>query len=163
MSTAAAEKTISSIYPRDEIRKVPIARAAYLMSWELDTARTRENYSLAQAVETFVAEHGIVIPRHETAETWADEIWVLIKADKVYDSERAQSERAARRMLAWRFPFGRVPMRGWIRGLEVNLPGGRFELTGNACERCGVNPEAYGIGGGVRCVDTKDCGWWFCY
>lgn len=36
-----------------------------------------------------------------------------------------------------------------------------FELTGDQCPRCS-GPEAYGIGGGVRCVDTVGCGWWFC-
>lgn len=161
--TAPTEKTISSIFPRDELRQVPIARAANLMSYELDTVRMREDYSLTDAVETFVAQYSVAIPRHESAKKWADEIWVLIKADKVLDSERAQAERAARTTLAWRFPFGNVPMVGWIPGLTVSLPGGSFRLVGSACERCGVNPQAYGIGGGIRCVDTQNCGWWFCY
>lgn len=163
MSIATPEKIISSIYPEDELRQVPIAKAAYLLSLELDRVRTREDYSFTQAVETFVAEHGVTIPRQDTAKAWADEIWVLIKADTVYDSERAQAERAARKVLAWRFPFGRVAMRGWIRGLKVNLSGDSFELTGSGCESCGVNPLAHGIGGGIRCVDIRNCGWWFCY
>lgn len=158
-----AEKTISSIFPEHEQRQIPIGKAAYLLSEEIDRSRTRENYSFEQAVETFLAKHGVAIPRQDTAKAWADELRVLIRADKVHDSERAQAERAALKVLGWRFPFGRVPMIGWIRGLSVKLPGGRFTLTGSACRGCGVNPEAYGVGGGVRCVDTQNCGWWFCY
>lgn len=158
-----AEKTRISLYPERELRHVPIATAAYILSFELDKVRTRENYSFIQAVETFVTEHGVSIPHHETSEIWADEIWTAIRSDKVRDSERQMAQRAARKMLAWRFPFGRVTMRGWFQGTSVVLPTGRFELTGRACERCGVNPEAYGIGGGIRCVDTRDCGWWFCH
>jgi len=51
---------------------------------------------------------------------------------------------------------------GWLAGEKVRINGETFELTGDACESCGVNPMAYGRGGGVRCIDTGGCGWWSC-
>ena len=161
MSIATTEKPISSLLPRDELRQVPVELAAARLAEELDRTRWQENYSFQQAVEKFLADHAI--PHRDTAKGLADELWTLIRADKVLDSERAQAERAASKVLSWRFPFGRIPMAGWIPGFQVNSPGGPYRLTGAACEGCGVNPEASGIGGGVRCVDMQNCGWWFCY
>lgn len=49
---------------------------------------------------------------------------------------------------------------GWLPG-ETLLNLDRFTLTGRTCPACGA-PEAHGMSGGVRCVNVKTCGWWYC-
>lgn len=57
-----------------------------------------------------------------------------------------------------------IEIQGWEPGLRIKHKNGDvFELTGNKCKRCHVNPEAYGHGGGIRCFDVNNCGYWFCY
>jgi len=56
-----------------------------------------------------------------------------------------------------------VEIRGWEPGMRIRHKNGDvFELTGSKCERCHVNPEAYGHGGGIRCFDVDNCGYWYC-
>lgn len=57
-----------------------------------------------------------------------------------------------------------VMVQGWEAGSRIRHKNGDiFELTGRKCQRCHVNPEAYGHGGGIRCFDVENCGNWFCY
>lgn len=56
-----------------------------------------------------------------------------------------------------------VMIKGWEPGMRIRHENGDvFELTGSKCERCHVNPEAYGHGGGIRCFDVDNCGYWYC-
>ena len=87
----------------------------------------------------------------------------VIADDRVYYSEVAMATRAVLEVLGKNFP-GQVEISGaWLPGeYLLDASGRRFELTGGTCPDCN-GPAAHGRGGGLLCINTAGCGWWFCY
>jgi hypothetical protein len=103
-----------------------------------------------------LAEHDVWI---STAA--ADRIRDLVLGDTVLDSEARMATRAAERVLLETFG-SKMQVSGWIPGRRIARDHDVFILTGDACPRCEVNPLAHGHGGGVRCLNTNECGYWYC-
>lgn len=156
-----AERVVKSVYSRDEFHPVALRDFIEGLAWELDATRQQESGSFEAAVAGYFDSYSVELPEGQSAESLANELWEEVSRDSTYDSELAMARRAAWRVLD-RFFGSTVEIKGWFRGAAVSQGFDRFILTGDACERCGVNPKAHGLGGGVRCMDTENCGWWFC-
>ncbi len=158
---AATQRSARSIYSRDEYHPVALEVFIEGLAWKLDATRQQENGSFEKAVEEYFEGYSLELPEGESAGSIAEELWDEVARDTTYDSELAMARRASWRVLD-RFFGPTVELKGWAHGAVVLCGFDRFILTGDACERCGINPEAHGLGGGVRCMDTENCGWWFC-
>lgn len=162
------KKNVVSLVPRTTRRDVEVSRVARNLSWQISS--DRHEYDFHYSFDNFVKAH-----KPEADESTLEEIKAkvieLVNADQVYDSEANQAYRALFPTFMELLPTKPIPgypvytsinIEGWIPGEVVVVNRERFELTGRPCPECEVNPQAYGIGGGVRCVDTVNCRWWYC-
>jgi len=165
---AVAEKTVTSLVPKDAVRPRELSEVVNKLSWKMSFERHTRTGD--DSIRDFFNEHSIEADEALTKKI-ITEVHRLTVADQVYDSEQRQAYRALFPILKELLPttategyptYLTINAVGWIRGETVRINGERFELTGDECERCGVNPKAHGIGGGVRCVNTRECGWWYC-
>ncbi|WP_434598274.1 hypothetical protein [Streptomyces sp. A5-4] len=159
--TAVASNT-ASLLPEGEHRNVSLSTVSRPLARAIEHSRRTENLTPEAAIMGVLQKHRIELPAGFTISMLADWIRNLVVADEVYDSELNQAHRASCAVLA-RLYGKSVPTAGWFAGDVAVVDGGRFELTGKTCPDCEINPECYGIGGGVRCLDERGCGWWFCY
>lgn len=163
-STVTASKinapAAASALPQGELREISVKYLAYSLARRISNNR-HSGTPFSQTIKDFLERYTIIVSR--SPEVLAEELYAHILADSAYDSETNQAHRAALKIFAAEFPEGRAIASGWFAGEVVSYRRQRFELTGDACPRCKVNPECYGIGGGVRCLDVQGCGWWFCY
>jgi len=154
--------TITSLVPATEPRLVRPEVVATRLGWEIGIQRMER--TAVEVARAFFAKYSIDVD-DDTFEVFMHDVGESIRADRVYDSEMRQAERACstavREWIAGP-RTGMVQATGWFRGERLQVGREQFLLTGSACERCKVNPEAYGLGGGVRCVDTTGCGYWYC-
>lgn len=159
------EIVIDSVYPRDEMRPFSTARVAGMLGRTLAGNRGNADSGIEATLE-FMDELGLedvaLSPvQHVTRREIVEIALSSARRDERLDSE---SSMATRGFLAT-MPslYGEtVLVRGWIAGSVVRHEGDVFELTGSRCPRCFVNPQAYGHGGGVRCLDVRNCGYWYC-
>lgn len=159
------EIQIESVYPRDAKRPTPnyyVARAVGRMiadyRGESDGGRTRVLEFLRRNDGPEAQMSPVQIVTHE-------ELFRLILGETIREphngGESGMAQRASTRIFAKL--FGETFMiSGWVPGSQVRNAGDVFELTGGPCGHCLVNPEAYGHGGGIRCLDVRNCGYWFC-
>lgn len=161
-------KSVVSLVPRDVRRDVEVSRVARNLSWQISSDRHEHDFHYS--FENFVKAHKPEADE-ETLEAIKAKVIELVRADNVYDSEANQAYRALFPTFMELLPTKDIPgypvytsinIEGWIPGEVVVVSRERFELTGDACPQCKVNPKAYGIGGGVRCIDTVNCRWWYC-
>lgn len=151
--------TITSLLPRDVPREVHPHVVASKLGYTIGMGRRGDAAALTSR---FFLDYGID-PGEDTTEVFMHDVDQAERADRIFDNEATRAVRACipavRDWLA--DPrTGLVRITGWIPGESVVLDGQRFELTGKACEKCKVNPESYASGGGVRCVNTRECGNW---
>lgn len=162
------KKNLVSLVPRTTRRDVEVSRVARSLSCQV--SRDRHEHDFHYSFQNFVEAHK---PEADeaTLEAIKAKVTELVRADKVYDSEANQAYRALFRTFMELLPtkpmrgypvYTSINIEGWIPGEVVVVNRQRFELTGRPCPECEVNPQAYGIGGGVRCVDTENCRWWYC-
>ena len=155
------EAATVSLLPRDEHRAIPQSLITQLLAEAIDSTR----YSGAvidSVVDEFFSSRAIRLPIGHTTAMISRNIMANVAADQVYDSEFYQASRASAKVLRISFGPGPIQASGWLRGQRVVAGNERFTLTGNPCPRCEINPEAYGIGGGTRCIDRSVCRWWDC-
>lgn len=161
-------KAVVSLVPKDTRRDVEVSRIARHLSHQISSDRHEHDfyYSFNNFVEAHKPEAD-----ENTLEAIKAKVIELVHADKVYDSEANQAYRALFPTFMELLPTKPIPgypvytsinIEGWIPGEVIVVNRERFELTGRPCPECEVNPQAYGIGGGVRCVDTVNCRWWYC-
>lgn len=165
---ATSTKTVTSLLPKDEVRPRELSQVVSKLSWKISFERhTRTG---AESIREFFNEYSLEADK-ALVSAIIERVHDLVVADRLFDSEQAQAYRALFPTLKELLPttptdgyptYLTVNARGWIGGETVRVNGERFELTGDSCTRCGINPTAYGIGGGVRCVSTVECGWWYC-
>lgn len=160
--TATAERATTPLMPVDDHRPVPVGLVATLIAHDIDRTRSGKT-TVEGAVTAFLEKHQVALPDGQTSARVAGAIMELVIADQVYDSEFAQAARATYAVLGELFPSPTVAAAGWLPGQTVKRGSETFRLTGNACPSCENNPECYGIGGGVRCLDTAGCRWQFCF
>jgi len=165
---ATATKTVTSLLPKDEVRPRELNQVAAKLSWKMSFERHTRTGD--ESIREFFNEYGLEADEALTAAI-SEKVRSLVVTDRIFDSEQAQAYRALIPTLKELLPttptdgyptYLTINASGWIAGETVRVNGESFELTGDACDRCGVNPKAYGLGGGVRCVNAAECGWWYC-
>ena len=151
-----------SLIPEAALRLRDPVVVANCLGFEM--GHRRHDRTGVEVAREFFAKHSISVDA-DTFEVFMRDVSEAIGADLVYDSEEAQAQRACvpavKEWLA-EVGSGLVRAAGWVRGERVRAGGVWFTLTGRCCELCVVNPEAFGLGGGVRCIDTVRCGYWSC-
>lgn len=158
------ELVIPSVFPRDEFRVVSTARVASILGGVLAGHRASldvRSVVLGRMSELGVGDAVLSPVQGVSREEMISLVLGRVKRDRVFDSEDRQASRGFAAVLSMLFGDS-MRVRGWLPGLGVRHGGDVFELTGSKCRRCFVNPEAYGHGGGIRCLDVKNCGYWFC-
>lgn len=162
------ESKITSLVPKKARRAIEISRVISKLSWRISDER--HEHDLRYSLDKFFNKHKIA-EEPELRDSIFEQVREHISADQVYDSERNQAYRALSTVLMAELPttpmagypvYQSIEVTGWIAGEVVIVNHRRYELTGDACPECKVNPKAYGIGGGVRCVDEVNCRWWYC-
>jgi hypothetical protein len=162
------KKIVDSLVPRDARRDVELSRIARSLSYRVSSDRHEHDFHYS--FENFVKTHRPEA-NEEILEAIKAKVIELVNADQVYDSEANQAYRALFPTFMELLPtkpmagypvYTSINIQGWIPGEVMVVNRERFELTGDSCPQCGVNPKAYGTGGGVRCVDTRNCRWWYC-
>ncbi|MHA3723809.1 hypothetical protein ACXR2T_08010 [Leucobacter sp. HY1910] len=148
-----------SLLPRDQVRTVDLNVLAQALGRELDHSRGAAK-PFSEVVNRFCSDHKVQLPHGLTPHWVSAGVSQIMSADEVYDSEHQRAARAAQHLLG-ALLGRRVLARGWFPGETVRVAGVTYTLTGNACPRCAINPEASGIGGGVRCISSA-CGYWCC-
>lgn len=155
--------TITSVLPRDVPRGVLPDIIASRLGETIGS--DRHERTGAESIRKFFREYGID-PGEDIIEVFMHDVNQAIQADRCLDSEARQAVRAcipAVREWLTDPRTGRVQITGWITGEYLVTGDGRFQLTGRACEKCEVNPQAYGYGGGVQCANRIGCGAWACF
>jgi hypothetical protein len=172
VTLASKERTLPtvSVFPRDEPHAVELGSIASALGSKIGTER--HGGTLAASVIDFFDTYKLEADE-ELTHTIIRTMGEAIKADQLYDSEYEQATRAAVSALLAHLPctstnsyplYQTIQLTGWLNGQIINVDRRRFMLTGATCPQCEINPQAYGDGGGgVQCVDQRDCGWWFCY
>lgn len=155
---------VASVMPRDQKRSVPRDYVARVTGNIVAEYRSTPDGGLAKFLD-FMQDNEIQPPMLSPVQHMShEEVFHLVlngAKHERHDSEYGMAERAALKLFPKIFPKT-FQISGWIRGTHVRHAGDVFELTGNRCPKCFVNPEAYGHGGGVRCLDVRNCGYWFC-
>lgn len=162
------EIIIDSIYPVDKERLLKFG----FVSKELSYCTPNEKSFLKKlnnlGIKDAVTPSGEIIQASEMAKRLSNAAMKEIK-NKPWERFANENDLAERTTLKtmreiYGYEVKGLTVKGWIPGARVwHENGDYFELTGNKCQRCHVNPEAYGHGGGIRCYDVDNCGYWFCY
>lgn len=156
---------IDSIYPRDQKRPVSNAYVAGRVAGIIANDRAKLDGGRSRVLEFMRMNDIAEIEMSPVQKITHDELFDLLLGATLREprvgSEQTMARRASTRIFAKFFPETFM-MAGWIGGTHVRHAGDVFELTGTACSQCLVNPEAYGHGGGIRCLDVKNCGYWYC-
>lgn len=156
---------IDSIYPRDQKRPVSNAYVAGRVANIIAGLRAAPDGGRSELIAFLRKNHIAEVEMSPVQKITHDELFDLLLGatlrERRVGSEYAMARRASEGLFAKFFPKTFL-MDGWIGGTYVRNEDDVFELTGSACPRCLVNPEAYGHGGGVRCLDVKNCGYWYC-
>lgn len=154
----------TSLFPADSRYEIPLASVMNMVADQIDATRWTGK-TFETALTEFFTGLAIELPQTASAKQIGDEMWELIKVDETYDSEYAMAHRAADVVLPKVFGE-QVFVTSWLSGHEVVVDNDGFRETfriiADACPRCEINPLASGIGGGVRCIDTRGCGYWYC-
>ncbi len=167
MVTSEAPAPVKSLYPRAGHHRVRFTHFAHSLAERVASGRATPGPSAS-----FHAHLKTYLPHlsEEDREKLFQEFWALLALDGVQDSEERQARRAVWPILKSHLHLLQqgLPLKeellitGWLPGASVRKRRETFTLTGDACPRCEVNPLAHGAGGGLRCLDTTACGWWYC-
>lgn len=120
-------------------------------------AECRGTQTITETATKVLASHGVAIDSAAI-----ERISDLVMQDTLFDSEEQMATRAALTVLKDAFG-GEMLVSGWIPGRRIARDHDVFILINEACPHCRVNPLAHGHGGGVRCLNTRECGYSFCY
>lgn len=111
-------------------------------------------------VSIFCAElrqHTAVVLSPDQLAVWANEASKLILSDPEGDSESLIAQRAVRTVLAKIHDEVMTVVGPWIPGETVTVRGENYQITGQPCPMCIINPECRGAGWGPTHCPT--CGW----
>lgn len=176
--SAQATKVVTALVPRDQARPINTSTVVQHLGWRVSSMRATQSIQETLAIEFEKFQLGDSRPLATATENPADELDLasifeqveeLVRADQRYDSESMQARRALATVLH-RAYGEQMTVTGWVPGEMVKVkpwitepsPERRFELTGEKCPKCEVNPERYGDGGGVACINEEECRWWYC-
>ena len=152
---STATKTVESLAPQAGVYTDLTSFVAEYLGREVAANRATE--TIEYSVMRVLAKHGV-----EISTAAAERINDLVMGDVVLDSEALMATRAVGRVLHETFG-SKMQVSGWIDGRRLFKNHDLFVLIDEACPECEVNPLAHGVGGGVRCLNTRECGYWFCF
>lgn len=145
------------IFPKDRNTNVSIVLVASHLTINLSEVEYAKD-SVASTIEAFLNEYQIKTPENETVETLTDQLMHLVQEDYLYDYPLAKNKRAIIKLFE-KLYGDTIEVTGWMPGAPIIVLGDYFLLSGDECPSCELNPLAYGMSGGQRCVDILDCGY----
>lgn len=148
---------MTTIFPKDKNTNVSIALVASHLTINLSEVEYAKD-SVASTIEAFLNEYQIKTPENETVETLTDQLMHLVQEDYLYDYPLAKNKRAIIKLFE-KLYGDTIEVTGWMPGAPIIVLGDYFLLSGDECPSCELNPLAYGMSGGQRCVDILDCGY----
>ena len=177
--SAETAKPVTALVPRDQARLIDTPTVVQHLGRQISSMRATQSIQETLTTEFEKLQLGNSRPLTTALENSTEELDLasileqveeLVRADQCYDSESRQARRALA-MVLQRTYGDQILVTGWIRGEVVKVkpwitersPERYFELTGEKCPKCEVNPERYGDGfSGVACINEAECGWWYC-
>lgn len=147
----------NSIFPKDKRTRASVELVASLLAVELSEVEFK-NDPVTSTIEAHLKRYQIEIPENETVETLTDRLMHLVQEDYLYDYPLAKNKRAIVKLFE-KLYGDTIEVTGWMPGAPIIVLGDYFLLSGDECPSCELNPLAYGMSGGQRCVDILDCGY----
>lgn len=146
---------MTTIFPKDKKTNVSIELVASHLTLNLSEVEYAKD-SVASTIEAFLNKYQIKTPENETVETLTNQLMHLVQEDYLYDYPLAKNKRAIVKLFEELYG-DTIEVTGWMPGAPIIVLGDYFLLSGDECPSCELNPLAYGMSGGQRCVDILDC------